>query len=163
MNIRLLFKSTMPKVILALVGAVLLQGTAYSVGERGTVPDSAGYDTNHPIMDALARAGVVGGIPVVTHVKADVWPGGDIQAAIDNGGPGVVFLHNGTYELWNPIAMKSGVILRGESRTGVILSFKFRSTWKQFAIQFWNDDSYAGLENLTASYDAVNTEVYVEL
>ena len=156
-GIRSLSSSACWAILLPFV-ALALPTTARADGERGTVPEPNGYHSSHPVMDTLARAGVAGGIPEISYVKATVWPGGNIQSAIDNGGPGVVLLKNGTYDLWNPIYMKKGVILRGENRNNVKLSVKYRSTWKRFAINFsWKDGcSYAGLEDLTISYDAVS-------
>lgn len=68
-----------------------------------------------------AQAGVEGGIGDPGPVVAELAEGDDIQAAIQSVASGVVQLAAGRYALSEPLAMKSGVVLRGEPGRTVLL------------------------------------------
>lgn len=124
-------------------------------------------------IDRYALSGVAGGIPNITNIHSTLSPGDNIQNAIDaayNAGGGVVLLLNGTYPITATRAtsegnttvakvnLRSNVVLRGESRTGVILESEFRATENdqkfysgQVRIGFYQGETVtnAGVENLT--------------
>jgi hypothetical protein len=104
-------------------------------------PDSLLTTTNKDCGESKgwAAVGVEGGIPAVTEIAARVRPGDDIQAVLkaqpppaDPSRPAkyrVVLLERGCYQIKGGTEKKDllsvppGVILRGEDRDGVVLSF----------------------------------------
>ena len=125
-----------------------------NLGSPGFNPDSACFHSSYPEMPIWARAGVNGGIPNITNIKARLNPGDNIQRAIDSGGVGVVYLRNGTYRIDNSLRMRDGVIVRGEQRNGVKLSVRMRGGE---AIEFSDSVDRAGLENLTVAYEEIGS------
>lgn len=144
------------------------------IGDPGSAYDEGLDDPAYPVMKEWAKAGVEGGIPQVAAAAVELTPAdglAGIQAAIDglevkvsNGArPAefkVVLLKDGRYELnggeLNPIlTVKSGVILRGESRDGTVLSFTTARDGAEydFSVGLKN---WSGLESLTV------TNQYVE-
>lgn len=140
-----------------------LYGQAY--GDRGWVFDAGQYDARFPDMWHWAQAGVQCGIP-----ETDAFPvidtltvGMDLQGAIDRVGEqggGVLLLQEGVYPLHETLEMRDSVVLRGMSRSGVVLSNQLRGPF--FSSPFENvtgvrfrNVKWAGLENLTLDYHAV--------
>lgn len=119
---------------------------------KGCIVNPSCYDSNYPNIEKWATAGVDGGIPTTTTIKATLNPGNDIQAAINSGGSGVVYLSNGTYTINSSLLMKDNVVLRGQSKAGVKLSVKMNNGE---AVHFKNDVTHAGIENLRLVYEAL--------
>ncbi len=112
-----------------------------------------GDDTNYPAIAEFVTAGVYGGIPEITNIKATLNPGDNIQQAIDNGGAGVVYLNNGNYTIYEPIYLRNNVVLRGQSKNGVKLkSIMYATGTKVNTLGIGADVSYAGIEDLTIEY-----------
>jgi hypothetical protein len=144
------------------------------VGDPGSVYDPTLDDPAYPMMKEWAKAGVQGGIPDVPTADVELTPAdglAGIQAAIDqlevdiNDGQRpetfrVVLLKDGRYEIdggdLNPIlVVKPGVILRGESRDGTVLSFTTARNGAEYDFSI-GLKTWSGLENLTV------TNQYVE-
>lgn len=112
------------------------------------------------MIQEFANAGVQGGIPNNQPIARTLFPGDDIQAAINDvgsSGGGVVLLSSGTYNVDSTIDFQDGVVLRGESRDSVILQSTIRSTNEKDTLVFDND-RYAGVENLTIEYQVPGLE-----
>lgn len=137
------------------------------IGDPESVYNASLDDPAYPVMKEWAKAGVEGGIPAATDVAATVAPGDtleQIQAKIDGaaqsgtGRPSsfkVVLIKNGRYDLdggtRNPIiTVKSGVVLRGESRDGVILAFTTSLTDPEYNFSI-GMQAWAGLEKVTVT------------
>lgn len=140
-------------------------------GDPGWEPDESRFDRRFPAMREWARAGVRGGIPArsASPVVARVAPGEDVPVAINAAaaaGGGVVLLLAGDHELTTPWQLRSGVILRGESRetTRVLVRLKapfFRTSGQPQTVAISADGvSRAGVEDLTVKYAAVDFEPY---
>jgi hypothetical protein len=126
------------------------------VGDAGCKPDPARFDDNYPDMKEWASAGVRGGVPDRADGKIfkTLKPGDDIQGAIDTAakaGGGVVLLSDGTYPLDKTILLRSGVVLRGQDKEGVVLQCEIKSSEpaKKLATVRLTDTKRAGLEDLT--------------
>jgi len=134
--------------------AAELSGTK-DCGEQGTVDDKC-LDIKYPDIQKWITAGVQGGIPSVTKIKATLNSGDDIQAAVDAGGEGVILLKSGTYLVKKPINMKDGVVIRGESKNDVKINVDILYTAtkyeKKSAFVFGSNVEYAGIENLSMDY-----------
>jgi hypothetical protein len=139
------------------------------IGDPGSVYDPSLDDPRYPMMKEWAKAGVEGGIPEVTEIAATLGPSdglAKIQAAIDAAATTiksgqkpasfkVVLLKNGRYEIdgamLNPIlVVKSGVVLRGESRDGTVLSFTTARDGREYDFSI-GVKAWAGLESLTVT------------
>jgi hypothetical protein len=145
--------------------------SALRFGDSGWEPDESRFDDRFPAMREWARAGVRGGIPPRDHlpVVARVAPGEDVQAALDAAhaaGGGVVLLTAGNHELTTEWHLRSGVVLRGQSRdsTQVLVRLKapfFRTSGRPQAVAIRGEGiSRAGVEDLTVRYAAVDFEPY---
>jgi hypothetical protein len=113
------------------------------------------YDTNYPVMNEFAKAGVTGGIPNNLAVVMNITPKDNLQSAINNvsaNGGGVILLSAGTYPITSTLNMKSNVVLRGTEKDNVILESTIRSTKATWSIFFAAGVKYAGLEKLTYRY-----------
>ncbi|MBC8155829.1 MAG: right-handed parallel beta-helix repeat-containing protein, partial [Bacteroidetes bacterium] len=149
---------------------LLLAGAAFGQprqpGDAGWLADESRFDPRFPDMKEWAKAGVEGGIPVrsQTPVRQRLAPGQALQPAIDAvaaAGGGVLLLAKGDYPIRQPIILKTGVILRGQSRdsTRLLVLLKanfFRYNNGQSATAFSATDAERiGVENLTIKYAAV--------
>ena len=124
---------------------------------------------NYPVIEQFAQAGVEGGIPNDRPVVATIYPGDDIQAAINDAssaGGGVVLLKSGTYQVNSTINLEDNVTVRGEDRSSVVIESSIRSrigeAWsspgsKDSTFVFDNDNN-AGIENLTIEYQVPGLE-----
>ncbi|MFK7991161.1 MAG: hypothetical protein AB8I08_34400 [Sandaracinaceae bacterium] len=130
---------------------------ACALGDPCSVADTSCFDAAHPIIEVLATAGVTGGIAAVP-VVATVEPGVDLQAAIDGTSAGAIVLAEGTYEISETLRMRSGVVLRGADRDGVVLHSNIRTTARDFTVLFADGVEGAGLENLTLSHAVAGCE-----
>lgn len=122
-----------------------------------TVTDPSCFDSNHPDIEEWAKAGVRGGIPNITNIKATLKPGDDIQKAINDGGTGVVLLTKGTYLVKDdPIIFKSGVVLRGVNKDEVTINvdatFKYNKSNKKRMFIMEKGVSKAAIEDLKMVY-----------
>lgn len=153
--------------LLLLLTAVPALAQPARVGDGGWTFDERRFDPRFPAMREWAKAGVEGGIPArsATPVRATLRPGDDLQPAIDRvaaGGGGVVLLTAGDFPIRQPVALKSGVILRGESREGTRLLVLLKAPFFRFnggksAVAFAATDAErVGVENLTMEYAAVD-------
>lgn len=135
-------------------------------GDRGWAFDAEQYDARFPDMWHWAQAGVRCGIPNEGDfpVRETLEPGADIQEALDRAaakGGGVVLLKAGVYPIHETLEMRDSVILRGVDRSDVALSNQLRAPFfpnpfdNVSGIRFQNV-SWAGLENLTVAYQAVD-------
>lgn len=145
-------------------GAIDEQSVPEIVEESADEPiqerSTAQNDPNYPVIQEFANAGVQGGIPNNQPIARTLFPGDDIQAAINDvgsSGGGVVLLSSGTYNVDSTIDFQDGVVLRGESRDSVILQSTIRSTNEKDTLVFDND-RYAGVENLTIEYQVPGLE-----
>jgi hypothetical protein len=147
----------------------LLVGTplfSQAYGDRGWGFDTQKYDARFPDMWHWAQAGVQCGIP-----NEDAFPvvdtlvaGADLQEAIDRAaeqGGGVVLLKAGVYPFHETLYLRDSVILRGKDRGGVVLSNQLRgpfysSPFDNVAGIRFQHVRWAGLENLTVDYHAVD-------
>ncbi len=143
---------------------------AQQIGDPGWTFDESKYDSRFPAMREYAKAGVQGGIPyrssnpikqTLSVISGDSDMGNNIQSAINtvaNSGGGVVLLKNGTYPIRSQIKMKSNVILRGQSKNGVLLEvfmrFQGASEPKKKEVFFWQNIQNAGLEDFSMIYNA---------
>ncbi len=143
---------------------------AQQIGDPGWVFDESKYDNRFPAMREYAKAGVQGGIPyrsntpikqTLSVISGDSDMANNIQSAINavnSSGGGVVLLKNGTYPIRSQITMKSNVILRGESKNGVVLEvfmrFQGASEPKKKEVFYWKNVQNAGLEDLSMIYNA---------
>ncbi len=143
---------------------------AQQIGDPGWVFDESKYDNRFPAMREYAKAGVQGGIPyrssnpvkqTLSVVSGDSDMANNIQSAINtvnSSGGGVVLLKNGTYPIRSQIIMKSNVILRGQSKNGVLLEvfmrFQGASEPKKKEVFFWQNIQNAGLEDFSMIYNA---------
>ncbi|MDX2053980.1 MAG: hypothetical protein SFV15_16380 [Polyangiaceae bacterium] len=110
--------------------------------------------------EGWARAGVEGGIPELGAASMTAGPGDDLQAALNSLAqpvattPRILLLRNGCYELGSVpegdalLTVPTGVVLRGESRDGVVLSFNVADGTGKSSIRV---NGGAGLENLTVT------------
>lgn len=99
----------------------------------------------------FTRAGIPGGIPNVQNIVATVErnSGNDrqafmtaIQTAVNAGG-GVVFVPNGTYNLSDHVPINaSNIVIRGESRDGVIINLQNNTTNEGAAFFFKGNFGY---------------------
>ncbi|WP_077342300.1 hypothetical protein [Pseudocolwellia agarivorans] len=139
--------------------------TANRTGDPNWVYDSSKNDPAFSAMQQWKNAGVQGGIPCKESVpQADiVWPTNTIQGILNlvdepaDKKPVHILIKSGTYYITEPIKMKTGVVLRGESKTNtkiiVRLKHKFeRNDRKRFAFIFENVEN-SGIENLTIKYE----------
>jgi len=145
-----------------------------ALGDPGWTFDDDADDTHFPAMRHWAAAGVRGGIPPRAAIPvrerlapAAVAPAGGvidddgprIQAAVDAAsllGGGVVWLAAGAYRLASALALRSGVVLRGDGAgaTTVEISMRFRgdsAADKTPAVSLVGV-SRSGLEDLTLVY-----------
>ena len=116
---------------------------------------------DYPVIEEFSQAGVRGGIPKNRAVVVTINPGDNIQTAIEDAsraGGGVVLLTSGTYEVDSTINLEDNVTLRGENRDSVILESTIRSSGRKENTILFNDDSYAGIENLTIDYEVSGVE-----
>lgn len=115
----------------------------------------------YPTMENWSRAGVEGGIPRNLQIKKIIGPQDNIQNAItqvSEMGGGVLLLKNGVYPVTQTIFLKSGVVLRGESRKGVRLESRIvRSTGGNSTVRF-NNVERAGIERMTLNYEIPSGE-----
>ncbi len=138
------------------------------IGDAGWVFDESRYDPRFPDMREWAKAGVQGGIPArgAAKIIRRLQPGDDLQAAIDAAhaaGGGVVLLSRGEYPVSRTIYLRSGVVLRGETKETTILSvrmkkgfFKNTADKQQLTAFEVNDAERVGIEDLTFRYAAVD-------
>jgi hypothetical protein len=147
-----------------LVFSTLLSGQ--TIGDRGWTFDIEKHDARFPDMWHWAQAGVQCGIPNETDFPArdTLKPGDDVQEALDRAaaqGGGVVLLMAGIYPIHETLEMRDSVLLRGVDRAGVVLSNQLRGPFcpnpfgNVSGIRF-QKVSWAGLENLTVQYQAVD-------
>ncbi len=122
-------------------------------GGSGCNPNPSCYNSNYSEIKEWAKAGRRGGIPSVSNIKERLNPGANIQNAINRGGSGVILLKNGTYTINRTINLKSGVVLRGQSKNGVKLSVKMKNGR---ALVFGRGVKNAGLENMRVVYEALS-------
>ncbi len=163
-------KTTNHFLVLFAILFTLNMGVAQQLGDPGWVFDESKYDNRFPAMREYAKAGVQGGIPyrystpvkqTLSVVSGDSDMANNIQSAINavnSSGGGVVLLKNGTYPIRSQITMKSNVILRGESKNGVLLEvfmrFQGASEPKKKEVFFWKNIQNAGLEDFSMIYNA---------
>lgn len=145
------------------------------VGDPESVYDASLDDPRYPMMKAWATAGVTGGIPKADNVAAELGPSDGlvaIQAAIDSAAVSVkndvrpetfkvIKLKKGRYEInggeLNPIlVVKSGVILRGESRDETILAFTTARNGAEYDFSI-GLKAWSGLESVTVTNQYVET------
>ncbi|WP_076418169.1 hypothetical protein [Colwellia sp. UCD-KL20] len=140
--------------------------TANRTGDPNWVYDSSKNDSAFSAMQQWKNAGVQGGIPCKESLPkvATKWVSSSLQWKIDtasvptNKKSGYILIKNGTHYIDQPINMKSGIVLRGESKTNtkiiVRLNHKFKENNKRkiFAFNFDNIEN-AGIENLTIKYE----------
>jgi hypothetical protein len=125
------------------------------VGDPGSVFDPKKYDDRFPDAKEFAKAGVEGGIPVAKTIARKVKPGESIQAAVDGCPRGqVVLLLAGVHQTDKPIAMKSGVILRGENREKTVIEYGVKDKDARLILNFRKVE-FAGVEDLTVRNAAV--------
>lgn len=112
------------------------------------------------LIDSLSIAGYNYGnsfpdFPIVVTLN----PGDDLKAAIeanDNGSTGVtIYLKNGTYILSSKVVIGSNLVVRGQSRTGVVIECDIRTAksvqTREVAFRFASAH-HSGFENLTYKY-----------
>jgi hypothetical protein len=127
------------------------------VGDTTEIIDTVEIDPNADLIAKYATAGVEGGISTNLKVIDTIEVGEDINSVINSQTKqGVLILKHGTHSITNTINMKTGIVLRGESRTGTIIESTIRSTWSQGKKKtvLFNNIKNAGLENLTIFYKA---------
>lgn len=139
-----------------------------SYGDRGWKLDSALLNAHFPDIVEWAKAGVERGIPdsLSTKVKMKISPKDNLQKAIDTVAKtgGVLLLQPGEYVINEPVYIRSGVILRGVSKSSVLLSVKIHGYFwrtknmKRTGAILLHGVENAGIENLTVKYTAVNFE-----
>lgn len=139
----------------------LLYGQS-NIGSASCAVDTALLDENYPAMIEWSKAGVEGGIPLISNksIIKKLKPGDNIQLAIEqaakNGG-GIVLLLNGIYPLSKAIHLKSNVMLRGESKEHVELQVFIHGTFRQYggsrtaALNIVKQKN-VGIENITIEY-----------
>ena len=142
--------------LLAVSLCLCVRAADVRVGDAGCKPDPARFDDTYQDMKDWAAAGVRGGIPDRADGKIfkTLKPGDDIQGAIDSAakaGGGVVLLSDGTYPLDKTILLRSGVVLRGQDKEGVVLQCEIKSNEpaKKLATLRLTDVKHSGLEDLT--------------
>ncbi|WP_020208832.1 hypothetical protein [Gilvimarinus chinensis] len=123
-------------------------------GSPGFSGNEGCYHSNYPEMSIWAEAGVKGGVKKIADIQAVLNPGENIQAAINNGGEGVILLRNGVYTLYETLNMRDGVVVRGESKSGVKISVKKQ---RGTSVLFGSNVSKAGLENVRLVYEALSS------
>jgi hypothetical protein len=114
------------------------------------------------------KAGVEGDISSLSSQNRTykVKPGMNLQKMIDKAARkgGVILLSKGDYSIHQSIYLRSGVVLRGESKTDVRLLVKFKGQFwrvkgsKRVGALLMHGVERAGIENLTLKYDAVDFE-----
>lgn len=140
-----------------------------AIGDKGFKLDTTGLSTLKVCVGEWQKAGVQGGIPLnVSYGKIiKAKPGNDLQKLIDKAarqGTGVVVLCKGNYIIDKPLNLKSGVVLRGESKNDVRLLVKLKGQFwrvknsKRVGAILLHGIERAGVENLTVKYDAVDFE-----
>ena len=143
---------------------VALSGQSY--GEKGWRFDSEKYDARFPDMWHWAQAGVQCGIPAVGELEVvdTVDASANLQKVIDKvaeQGGGVILMQEGIYPLNETLYLKDHVVLRGINRAEVVLSNQlrgpfFKSPFDNVSGVKFEQVNWAGLENLTLDYQAVD-------
>lgn len=115
----------------------------------------------------FTKAGIPGGIPNVQNIVATVErnSGDDrrafmtaIQEAVNAGG-GVVYVPNGTYNLYDHVPINhSNIVIRGESKEGVIINLHNNTTDDGAAFFFKGEFSY---QSTSLRYDVEKGETRV--
>lgn len=140
-----------------------------TIGDKGFVLDTTGLSSLKSCVDEWQKAGVEGGIPVFENKKNTLKakPTSNLQQLIDKAalqGTGVVLLSKGNYIIDKPLNLKSGVVLRGESKNDVRLLVKLKGQFwrvknsKRVGAILLHGIERAGVENLTIKYDAADFE-----
>ena len=124
--------------------------------------------TQYPAMKEWSNAGVEGGVPDNLRVVKTIQPSDDIQSAVKEvsaAGGGVLLLRKGTYSVDAPIDMEDNVVIRGEDRDAVRIESTIRATKKydRHSTFIFQDEQYAGLENLTLDYKEPGIEPQVDM
>lgn len=129
-------------------------GEAPRIGDAGSVFDAAKFDERFGVSREFAKAGVEGGVPAraATPVASTVQPGKDIQAAIDAAakrGRAVVLLAAGVHTIALPLALPTGVILRGADADKTIIEYGRGTSERDSQAVVMDQAERAGLEDLT--------------
>jgi len=109
----------------------------------------------YSLMKVWSRAGVEGGIPEGLRIAKTIDPGDDIGKAVRSTGSrrgAVLLLRKGTYEVTEPILMKSNVVIRGEDRKETRIEFRPSKAGDDLFV--FSNTEYAGVENLTMEFCA---------
>ncbi len=130
---------------------------AQRVGDAGVKFDMSKLDNRYPQMKEWMKAGVEGGIPLLSNskIKKTIGPTNSegINKAINEvsrSGGGQLRLRNGDYNINKTVFLKNNVRVVGESRKGVVLTINMtgKKDDDRHAIYF-KGVKYAGLERLT--------------
>ena len=98
-------------------------------GDAGVRFDTSKFDPDYPQMREWIKAGVRGGIPLIQdqlkRYTVSLRGGNSASinsaiASVANNGGGVVYLHNGNYDINQAVKLRSNVSIIGESRSGVV-------------------------------------------
>jgi len=118
----------------------------------------------------FTHAGIEGGIPNIQNVVARVErnTGNDRQAFMnaiqtaENAGGGVVFVPNGTYNLSDHVMVRSSnIVIRGESRDGVMINLNNNTEEDGAAIYFKGNFGFSSTP-MSADLRRGETRVYVQ-
>ena len=138
------------------------------IGDPTWQYDQSKNDSRFPDIQEWIKAGVIGGVPCKEDsLKVGIkTASSDFQEEIDKSyeviqkkglSHGYLLIENGTHYIDSPINLKSGVILRGESKENTKLIVRIKNRYDEGISRIWafNFDGVnnAGVENLTIKYE----------